>query len=138
MFGENLKTFRKQNGFSQEQLSVRLNVVRQTISKWEKNLSVPDAEMLIKISEVLNVSISDLLGKNIETETDKSSLRTIALELEKLNELLTTQQTQRTNIKTKMICIAIIVVIVLFVASIYDKWNEIFYEFGKNVYHWLH
>ena len=62
MFSENLKTLRKNKGFSQEQLSVRLNVVRQTISKWEKGLSVPDAEMLVKISEILNVSVSDLLG----------------------------------------------------------------------------
>ena len=44
MFGENLKTLRKQKGFSQEELAVRLHVVRQTVSKWEKNLSVPDAD----------------------------------------------------------------------------------------------
>lgn len=44
MFGENLKTLRKQKGFSQEELATRLHVVRQTISKWEKNLSVPDAD----------------------------------------------------------------------------------------------
>jgi putative transcriptional regulator len=47
MFGENLKTLRKEKGFSQEQLAARLNVVRQTISKWEKGISVPDAETLI-------------------------------------------------------------------------------------------
>ena len=40
MFNENLKTLRKQKGFSQEELASRLHVVRQTISKWEKNLSV--------------------------------------------------------------------------------------------------
>ena len=48
MFGENLKTLRKQKGFSQEELATRLHVVRQTISKWEKNLSVPDADTLIR------------------------------------------------------------------------------------------
>lgn len=49
MFGENLKTLRKQKGFSQEELATRLHVVRQTISKWEKNLSVPDADTLIRL-----------------------------------------------------------------------------------------
>ena len=52
MFSDNLKTMRKEKGFSQEQLATRLNVVRQTISKWEKGLSVPDAELLIQLAEV--------------------------------------------------------------------------------------
>lgn len=47
MFSENLKTLRKEKGFSQEQLAIRLNIVRQTVSKWEKGISVPDAELLI-------------------------------------------------------------------------------------------
>ena len=62
MFGENLKMLRKQKGFSQEELAVRLHVVRQTISKWEKGLSIPDAEMLIRLAEILEVSVSELLG----------------------------------------------------------------------------
>lgn len=53
MFHENLKALRKDRGLSQEELAVRLNVVRQTISKWEKGLSVPDAAMLIRLAEVL-------------------------------------------------------------------------------------
>ena len=52
MFSENLKTLRKQKGFSQEELATRLHVVRQTISKWEKNLSVPDADTLIRLAEI--------------------------------------------------------------------------------------
>ena len=61
MFGENLKTLRKQKGFSQEELAARLHVVRQTVSKWEKGLSVPDADTLIRLAEVLEVSVSELL-----------------------------------------------------------------------------
>jgi transcriptional regulator with XRE-family HTH domain len=68
MFGENLKTLRKEKGFSQEQLATRLNVVRQTISKWEKSVSVPDAETLIQLADVLEVEVSDLLGKKIEKD----------------------------------------------------------------------
>ena len=68
MFGENLKMLRKQKGFSQEELAARLHVVRQTISKWEKGLSVPDAEMLIRLAEILEVSVSELLGEKLESE----------------------------------------------------------------------
>ena len=49
MFSENLKTLRKQKGYTQEELAARLNVVRQTVSKWEKGLSVPDAELLLRL-----------------------------------------------------------------------------------------
>ena len=57
MLNENLKQLRKSKGLSQEELAIRLNVVRQTISKWEKGLSVPDADMLIKIADISEVSV---------------------------------------------------------------------------------
>ena len=60
MLNENLKQLRKSRGLSQEELAIRLNVVRQTISKWEKGISVPDADMLIKIADVFEVSVSEL------------------------------------------------------------------------------
>lgn len=62
MFSENLKTLRKQKGFSQEELAARLHVVRQTVSKWEKGQSVPDAGTLIRLAEVLEVSVSEQLA----------------------------------------------------------------------------
>ena len=62
MLKDNLKALRKQKGLSQEELSVKLNVVRQTISKWEQGLSVPDAEMLVSISKIFDTSVSTLLG----------------------------------------------------------------------------
>ena len=74
MFNENLKTLRKQKGFSQEELASRLHVVRQTISKWEKNLSVPDADTLIRLAEILEVSVSELLGSKIETENENENV----------------------------------------------------------------
>ena len=61
MLNENIKNLRKMRGMTQEELAVRLNVVRQTVSKWEKGLSVPDAEMLQKIAEVLDTSVPELL-----------------------------------------------------------------------------
>ena len=62
MLSDNIQKYRKQKGWSQEGLAVRLNVVRQTISKWERGTSVPDADMLIQLSDLLGVSVSTLLG----------------------------------------------------------------------------
>ena len=83
MFLWNLKTLRKQKGFSQEELATRLHVVRQTISKWEKNLSVPDADTLIRLAEILEVSVSELLGTKIENENVASD---VAEQLSRINE----------------------------------------------------
>lgn len=74
MFCENLKSIRKAKGLTQAELAVHLNVVRQTISKWEKGLSVPDAEMLIDIAEVLEVSVSDLLENKTEDVPGRNDL----------------------------------------------------------------
>ena len=137
MFNENLKTIRKNKGFSQEQLSVRLNVVRQTISKWEKGLSVPDAEMLVKISEILNVSVSDLLGESVAIEQN-DNLSIIALELQKLNELLALRQEQKKILWKKVGSAVAVILLILLIASIYDRWNELFYDFGRSLYKLLH
>lgn len=85
MFSENLKTIRKAKGLSQEELAVRLHVVRQTVSKWEKGLSVPDAEMLIRLADTFEVSVSALLGGKFENETDSNG---IAEQLSRINEQL--------------------------------------------------
>ena len=86
MFHENLKALRKDRGLSQEELAVRQNVVRQTISKWEKGLSVPDAAMLIRLAEVLDTTVSRLLGADVpEDEADRDRL---AEQLARINEQL--------------------------------------------------
>ena len=54
MLAENLKALRKAKGLSQEELAARLHVVRQTVSKWEKGRSVPDADLLIRLAEELD------------------------------------------------------------------------------------
>ncbi|MCD8342758.1 MAG: helix-turn-helix domain-containing protein [Clostridiales bacterium] len=85
MFSENLKALRKQKGMSQETLAQQLHVVRQTVSKWEKGLSVPDADMLIRIGELFEVSVSDLLGEKLEHEPEMNQ---VAAQLALLNEQL--------------------------------------------------
>lgn len=84
MLNENIKTIRKSKGLSQEELAIKLNVVRQTISKWEQGLSVPDADMLISLSEVLEVPVSTLLGETaLGTRAD--DLKVISEKLEVIN-----------------------------------------------------
>ena len=65
MLNENIKAIRKSKGLSQEELAIKLNVVRQTVSKWERGLSVPDSEMLISISDALETPVSTLLGETL-------------------------------------------------------------------------
>lgn len=85
MFGDNLKAIRNTKGYTQEELAIKLNVVRQTVSKWEKGLSVPDADMLTKIADVLETNISVLLGDEINKETDKNE---VVQQLAKISEQL--------------------------------------------------
>lgn len=114
MFGENLKTLRKQKGFSQEELATRLHVVRQTISKWEKNLSVPDADTLIRLAEILEVSVSELLGAKIESENVASD---VAEQLSRINEQLAIKNRRSRRIwKAVAIVLAIIVLVNIFIA----------------------
>lgn len=63
MLNENIKAIRKSKGLSQQELAVKLNVVRQTVSKWERGLSVPDSDMLIVLSEALETPVSVLIGE---------------------------------------------------------------------------
>lgn len=85
MLQENLKALRKQKGYTQEELAARLNVVRQTISKWEKGQSVPDSEMLMKLAEIFEVSVGMLLGSTIEVEAQSDQ---VAEQLARINEQL--------------------------------------------------
>ncbi len=85
MFNENLKAMRKAKGYTQEELAIKLNVVRQTVSKWEKGLSVPDADILEKIADVLETTVSTLLGQTVTDEIDKNA---VAEQLAKISEQL--------------------------------------------------
>ncbi len=111
MFSENLKALRKQKGMSQETLAQQLHVVRQTISKWEKNLSVPDADMLIRIAELFEVSVSDLLGEQINREPEMNQ---VAAQLALLNEQLANRaRRHRRILRGVLIGLAAVVVLTL-------------------------
>ena len=85
MLGDNIKMLRKSKGFTQEELAIRLNVVRQTVSKWEKGFSVPDAETLQKLADVLEADIKQLLGADIGDEKVSNEL---VEQLARINEQL--------------------------------------------------
>ncbi|MBQ3571602.1 MAG: helix-turn-helix transcriptional regulator [Clostridia bacterium] len=76
--GDNISDLRKSAGISQEEFADRLKVSRQAVSKWERNEAYPDTENLIAIAKFFNVSIDDLINKDltsayIEKKTKMSS-----------------------------------------------------------------
>lgn len=83
MLSENIRRFRKARSLRQEELAERVHVVRQTVSKWENGLSVPDAEQLRDLAAVLGVSVSALLDL-----TPEDSEADLAGELARRNEEL--------------------------------------------------
>ena len=84
MLNENIKAIRKSKGLSQQELAVKVNVVRQTISKWEQGLSVPDSDLLIALSEALETPVSTLLGENV-VESEADTVKAISERLEIIN-----------------------------------------------------
>lgn len=127
MLNENIKSLRKSKGLSQEELAVKLNVVRQTISKWEKGLSVPDSDMLIAISEVLETPVSALLGETID-EPKADDLKVISEKLEVINLQLAKRKTTRRKIFhwTFISLCALIVIsfaVLILLNSPYLDWN---------------
>ncbi|MBE6540874.1 MAG: helix-turn-helix transcriptional regulator [Ruminococcaceae bacterium] len=108
MLSKNIRDFRIAKGLSQEELAIDLNVVRQTVSKWERGLSVPDSELLIRIAEELDTSVSVLLGET-EGEEEITEIKEIAARLEVLNEQFALQNERRRKI-IRGVLIAVIVV----------------------------
>ena len=107
MFAENLKKIRKDKGYTQEILAEKLNVVRQTVSKWGKGLSLPNVDMLSKIANVLETDVNILLDGQITT-TDQSE---IVKQLAKINEQLTIKNRRYKKIMKTIAIILLIIVI---------------------------
>ncbi len=84
MLNENIKALRKSKGLSQQELAVKVNVVRQTVSKWEQGLSVPDSDLLIALSEALETPVSTLLGETV-LESEVDAVKALSEKLEIIN-----------------------------------------------------
>ena len=127
MLSENIKAVRKSKGLSQQELAVKLNVVRQTISKWEQGLSVPDSDMLISLSEALEIPVSTLLGEAVvETEVDR--LKAISEKLEVINLQLAQRKNARRRVFHGLLILLCAVIAVIFAAlaalnSSYLSWD---------------
>lgn len=130
MLNVNIKNLRKAKGLSQEELAIKLNVVRQTVSKWEKGLSVPDSNMLISLADELDTSVSILLGETVQEPccVNELDLKSISEKLERIN--LQFAKRSETRIRTIRyllfaLCAVIIVVFLAFAAmqSEYLNWD---------------
>ena len=112
MLNENIKAIRKAKGLSQEELAIKLNVVRQTISKWEQGLSVPDSDLLISLSEALDTPVSTLLGETME-ESKPDDLKVISEKLDVIN----LQLAKRKGVRRKIFHWSLIFLCVLIVIA---------------------
>ncbi len=127
MLNENIKRLRKSKGLSQEELAIKMNVVRQTISKWENGLSVPDSSMLILLADELDTTVSELLGDTV-AEPVADDLKTISEKLEVINLQLAKREAKKVKLIRWILlslCLLIIAVFVIFafVDSSYLNWN---------------
>lgn len=127
MLNENIKTIRKSKGLSQEELAVKLNVVRQTVSKWEQGLSVPDSDMLISLSDALETPVSTLLGENVAKQ-EADELKAICEKLEVINLQLARRKIARRAAVHRLfiaLCAATVLVSAVLIAlnSPYLGWN---------------
>ena len=111
MLNENLAKVRKERGLTQEALSVKLNVVRQTISKWEKGTAVPDADTLCRIADALDVSVSTLLGDS--EHEDKIDTASIVESLAQINEQIAIRNRRAANIWKVLFLISLVVIGIL-------------------------
>ena len=121
MLNENIKAIRKSKGLSQQELAIKLNVVRQTVSKWEQGLSVPDSDMLITMSEVLETPVSTLLGETI-IETEVDTLKAISEKLEVINlQLAQRKAARRKIIRWLLISLCAIIAMIFAVLIIWSS-----------------
>ena len=105
MLHQNIKALRQQQSLSQQDLAEQLHVVRQTVSKWETGLSVPDAQQLLKLAELFDVPVAQLLDQPLE-DTDTDTLRQ---QLQQLEAQLTHLQKKRRRNR----CAAAILLLIL-------------------------
>ena len=127
MLNENIKAVRKAKGLSQEELAGKLNVVRQTISKWEQGLSVPDSNMLVTLSEALETPVSVLLGETV-TESKADALQVISEKLEIIDLQLALgrdEKRKKRRLFYILSCTAILIIYILLIkfGSPYLSWD---------------
>lgn len=127
MLNENIKRLRKLKGLSQEELAIKLNVVRQTVSKWENGLSVPDSSMLIVLADQLDTSVSTLLGESV-SDSASDDLKIISEKLEVINLQLAKKSMVKVKVVRGGLIALCVLIVIIFIAlalmqSSYLGWN---------------
>ena len=131
MLNENIRNLRKQKCLSQEELALRLHVVRQTVSKWESGLSVPDSYLLINLANELDVSVSDLLGETIK-ENNENDLKILSEKLEYINLKLSNQRIQRIKSIRTMLILLCVFIVCLFVVLYFMGSSYLYWDYSNN------
>lgn len=146
MLSENIKKIRKSKGLTQKDLALQLNVVRQTVSKWEQGLSVPDSEMLISLSKVLDIPVNVLLEQNLNTENELE-VKDLSLRLEAINSYLVQKEKLRRKKLQKLLILLCGLIVLIFGVLVcfnspYLEWDYTNPEkavlgVGYHVFEWL-
>ena len=116
-FSEKLIKLRKQHGFSQEELGYKLNVTRQTVSKWELGQTVPEINKLISLSQIYGISLDELTNEdklNVDNTTKKDDIK---IENENKNK------TNDKDLRKILIPIIIALVVIALILGIYKISN---------------
>lgn len=122
MLQDQLKACRKNKGLTQEELAEKLHVVRQTVSKWECGASVPDADLLLKIAEILEVDVKDLLGGDIEPEENRNEL---ALQLARINEQLAVKNRRSRRILKTIVIVSAALLLFFILLTIFGRITQV-------------
>lgn len=132
MLNENIRNLRKAKGLSQEEMAIKLNVVRQTVSKWEKGLSVPDSSMLVSLADELDTSVSILLGETVlEQCLNEGDLKSISEKLEVINLQLAKRNEMRIRIIRYLLTSVCTIILVLFVAFAAMRGEYLTWDFNN-------
>ena len=105
-FNEKLIELRKKQGLSQEELGNKLNVTRQTISKWELGQTTPEMDKLVEISKMFNISVDELIN-----ETTDTTSQTVRIE----DQPIKSEEDKKREKNMKMIIIVILVKVVILI-----------------------
>ena len=114
-FSEKLIKLRKQHGFSQEELGYKLNVTRQTVSKWELGQTVPEMNKLISLSQIYGISLDELTNEdelNVDNTTKKDDIK-----------IETENKTKDKDLRKILIPLIIVLIVIALILGIYKISN---------------
>lgn len=121
--GEKIRQIRKLSGLTQEQLAEKMSISRQTISKWESNITTPDLESIVRFSKLFQVSLDDLLlteGETLAKGDEKITIKDL-IRINNYNRKMTLL------LISGLIFLMISILAVIVVLSIYSTTSSIQY-----------